>query len=237
MSVPAHIKWTYLPQGDRSLLIRFSDHEVIEQEIGQLCVQAAQALRDSALPGVVDIVPSFNAVVVHHLPGELSQAALQTHIEQVLLHVFSKTANLPTPRIVDIPVCYGQEWGPDLEDLAQLLSLSQERVIQLHSQKPLLVFMVGFAPGAPYMGIHEPELDVPRRATPRTHIAAGSVAIANRQSIIYPNISPGGWHVIGRTPLTLFQPGQTPPTLLGPGDQVRFVPISPEQFQNWPAPT
>lgn len=237
MPVPAHIKWTYLPQGDRSLLIRFSDHEVIEQEVGQLCVQAAHALRQSALPDVVDIVPSFNAVVVHHLPGQLTQAGLQEHIEQILRHTFSKTTNLASPKVIEIPVCYGQEYGPDLEDLARQLTLSPEQVIQLHSQKPLLVFMVGFAPGAPYMGIHEPELNVPRRATPRTHIAAGSVAIANRQSIIYPNVSPGGWHVIGRTPLTLFEPTQNPPTLLSPGDQVRFVAISPEQFQHWPALT
>lgn len=234
MPVASHITWSYMPQGDRSLLIRFSKQEIVEHDIGLLCMQAAHALRHSALPGIVDIVPSFNTVALHHLPGQLSQAGLQEHVDQVLRHAFAHAKAAHHTHTIDIPVCYGHEYGPDLDELAAQLMRSPAELIQLHSQDPVLVFMVGFAPGAPYMGVHAPELDVPRRPTPRTHIAAGSVAIANRQSIIYPNTSPGGWHVIGRTPLRLFQPAHTPPALVAPGDQVRFIPISQEEFINWP---
>src|SRR5690606_23347666 len=110
--------------------------------------------------------------------------------------------------------------------------LTAEEVVRLHSHTPAYVFMLGFAPGAAYIGVHDERLAIGRRATPRTALPAGSVAIANLQTMIYPNASPGGWHVIGATPAVLFNPEQQPPTLLSPGDTVRFVPISPEAFQS-----
>src|SRR5699024_10398559 len=125
-------------------------------------------------------------------------------------------------RTIDIPVCYGGDFGPDLDDVARHCGLDVEQVIALHSGEPAYVFMLGFAPGAAYIGMHDDALDIPRRDTPRTALPKGAVAIANRQTIIYPNPSPGGWHVIGTTPLEQFYPSQTPPTLLAPGDMVRF---------------
>src|SRR5690606_28650988 len=130
-------------------------------------------------------------------------------------------------RQVDIPVCYGGEHGPDLEDVARHCGLSPQEVIRLHSGTPAYVFMLGFAPGAPYIGIHDPKLAIGRRDTPRTVGPAGSVAIANLQTVIYPNASPGGWNLIGSTPAVLFDPAREPVTLLAPGDTVRFVPIGP----------
>jgi len=131
------------------------------------------------------------------------------------------------------PSCYGGLFGPDLPAIAEQLGLSQEQVIELHSSQVQLVFMVGFAPGAPYMGILPEQLNVPRRATPRTVLPKGSVAIANQQTIIYPNESPGGWHLIGRSPVNLFDARRSPAALLAPGDQVRFVPLPHEQFDHW----
>lgn len=232
--MPDDLDWTHVPQGDRSLLIRFAQDEKIDQQVGLRCVQAAHVLRQLDLPGVVDIVPSFNAVALHYFPSELTLAQRQEQIDRALRHAFSEATHLPAQKTVDIPVCYGHDYGPDLSDLAGQLALPPEQLIDLHSRETLMVFMIGFAPGAPYVGVHAPELDVPRRATPRTHIAAGSVAIANRQSIIYPNVSPGGWHVIGRTPLSLFQAQRPAPSLMAPGDQIRFVPITPADFENWP---
>jgi KipI family sensor histidine kinase inhibitor len=133
-------------------------------------------------------------------------------------------------RTIDIPVCYGGEHGPDLSDVAKITGLTEQQVIQMHSAPGSMVFMLGFAPGHPYIGIHDPLFALPRRDVPRTVVPAGSVAIANRQSTIYPTRLPGGWHILGATPLKLFDLARPQPTLLLPGDQIRFIPISPEEF-------
>src|SRR5690606_29661814 len=133
-------------------------------------------------------------------------------------------------REINIPVCYGGEFGPDLDEVALHAGISTGEVIALHTQSANLVFMLGFAPGAPYIGIHDERLNIPRRASPRTAVPPGSVAVANRQSMLYPSRLPGGWHIIGATPLALFDPACTPSALLQPGDRVRFVAIDRAEF-------
>ena len=133
-------------------------------------------------------------------------------------------------RTIDIPVCYGGEHGPDLSEVAKVTGLTEQEVIQMHCAPGSMVFMLGFAPGHPYIGIHDPLFALPRREVPRTVVPAGSVAIANRQSTIYPTRLPGGWHILGATPLKLFDVARPQPTLLLPGDHIRFVPISPAEF-------
>ena len=137
----------------------------------------------------------------------------------------------PIAGVVDVPVCYGGEFGPDLDEVAVLRELTPQQVIELHAASPHQVYMLGFAPGFPYLGGLDPRLEMPRRATPRTKVAAGSVAIAREQSAIYSIETPGGWNLLGRTPLRLFTPEADPPCLLQPGDNVRFVPITAEQFR------
>lgn len=236
MTLPSeHTNWTIAAHGDRCLVIRFGTG--IDVATGRRCGAAAAALRNAAIRGVSDIVPTFNTVAVHYLPGHFavntSLRHLEAEIERVLLQADLDEAHTGG-RSIKLPVCYGGEYGPDLADVAERTGLDQDGVIQLHSGEPAYVFMLGFAPGAPFMGVHDERFALPRRATPRTSIPAGSVAIANRQTVVYPNNLPGGWHVIGRTPLALFNPLQEPPTLISPGDSVQFVPITEEAFRNWP---
>ncbi len=227
-------EWRIFPHGDRCLVIRFG--EGIDVATGRRCATAAEALRDAAIRGVSDIVPTFDTVAVHYLPARFavntSVRNLEGEIESVLRRCNFNEAEA-AGRSVELPVCYGGEFGPDLPDVARRTGLSEEGVIRLHSSEPAYVFMLGFAPGAPFMGVHDPLFALPRRPTPRTSIPAGSVAIANRQTVIYPNDLPGGWHIIGRTPLRLFDPLRDPVTLISPGDTVRFVPIAEDAFRHW----
>lgn len=226
--------WRIVAQGDRTLLLVFGDE--IDIDTGRRCAVAASALRAAGIPGISDIVPSFNQVALHYQPGLQgtadSLAQLAAAIQKPLLAALATSDQANTSRQIDIPVCYGGEHGPDLEHVAGHCGLSPEEVIHLHSHQPAYVFMLGFAPGAPYIGVHDARLAIGRRATPRTLLPAGSVAIANLQTMIYPNASPGGWHIIGATPAILFNPEQEPPTLLSPGDTVNFVPISLAEFQS-----
>lgn len=237
MNIPAlAAPWRITFQGDRTLLLIHDN--AVSVEGGQACAAVAAALRRSAIRGVTDIVPTFNSVAVHYHPRLFGTSTtfknLATEVARVV-ETLDKQAVTAESRCVDIPVCYGGDYGPDLPDVARHCGISEDEVIALHSGEPAYVFMLGFAPGAPYIGMHDKALDIGRRDTPRTALPAGSVAIANRQTIIYPNESPGGWHLIGTTPATLFFPEQNPPTQVAPGDRVRFVPISAEEFNNYRA--
>lgn len=224
--------WKIMPQGDRCLLLIFGDQ--INTKIGHQCAAAAHALRAANIKGISDIIPTFNSVALHYQPRLFGASTTFRHlageIDKVLKKALIQDASPGVERQIDIPVCYGGAYGPDLAHVAQHCKLPEAEVIRLHSQGTAYVFMLGFAPGAPYIGIHDPKLTIGRRSTPRTDVPAGSVAIANLQTMIYPNLSPGGWHIIGATPLTLFNPDQDPATLLAPGDTVRFVPISQQEF-------
>jgi KipI family sensor histidine kinase inhibitor len=236
MPPPSTPAWNIVPQGDRSVLIVLG--EGISIPTGHCCIAAAAALRAVKIEGVSDIVPTFNAVAVHYQPrlfgasadASTSHQNLIKKINAVLVHVFSQDIAGVESRQINIPVCYGGSYGPDLAFVADHCGLTEARVIQLHSEPLAYVFMLGFAPGAPYIGVHDERLSIGRRSTPRTSLPAGSVAIANRQTMIYPNASPGGWHVLGATPLVLFDPMTEPATLLRPGDTVRFVPIDPAEY-------
>ncbi|HTJ99346.1 MAG TPA: 5-oxoprolinase subunit PxpB [Bordetella sp.] len=222
--------WRIHPEGDRCLLVVFGD--TIDAEVGRSCLSVARLLRDAALPGVTDIVPSFVTVAVHYAPlpdgGGPGFAALARRIEALLAPGIPSIDS--AARDVDIPVCYGGEHGPDLEDVARASGTTPEEVIALHTRPGSMVFMLGFAPGHPYIGVHDVRLNLPRRATPRTAVPMGSVAVANRQTVIYPSRLPGGWNIIGATPLKLFDPARQPASLLQPGDRVRFVPIDAATF-------
>lgn len=225
--------WDIVSHGDRCLVLRFGTG--IDIAVGRRCAAAASALRQAGIRGISDIVPTFNTVAVHYLPAHFSPNTsarkLQTEIERVLRDADLNSGETGGKR-VELPVCYGGEFGPDLPDVAERTGLSPEEVIALHGREPAYVFMLGFAPGAPFMGVHDERFALPRRATPRTSIPAGSVAIANRQTVIYPNNLPGGWHIIGRTPVRLFDPERNPITLFSPGDTVQFRPISEEEFKS-----
>lgn len=226
----ARPRWRILPQGDRCIVVSFGDR--IDADLGRTCLAAARKLRDARWAGVTDVVPSFAAVAVHYRPDGLGNgptcASLTDRINALLAE------GIPADAVggcdIDIPVCYGGEHGPDLADVAHAAGLSPDAIIALHSQRRSMVFMLGFAPGHAYLGVHDEPLNIPRRPSPRTVVPAGAVAVANSQTVIYPSRLPGGWNIIGATPLALFAPAREPASLLQPGDSVRFVPITPEEF-------
>lgn len=216
--------------GDRCLSLDFGD--AILAETGLICLAVAEKIREVQLSGVTDVVPSYTSVAVHYqaepqtgLPNFQSLSDDLTVLIQAGVSPAERAA-----RTIDIPVCYGGEHGPDLGEVAKVTGLSEQDVINMHCAPGSMVFMLGFAPGHPYIGIHDPLFALPRRDVPRTVVPAGSVAIANRQSTIYPTRLPGGWHILGATPLRLFDLARPQPTLLLPGDHIRFVPISSAEF-------
>lgn len=222
------------PLGDRAVLIHLGDQidEATHRRVRAVCAR----LERSSVPGMVEIVPAFASVAVHFDPAAASaggtdpfkrvEAALRRALEDM------EEAELPAARTVEIPVCYGGELGPDLEAVARRHGLAPEEVARIHAAGDYRVFMIGFAPGFAYLGGLDPRIATPRRATPRTRVPASSVGIGGAQTGVYPIDSPGGWQLIGRTPLRLFTPEAEAPTLLRAGDRVRFRAISAEEFRD-----
>jgi KipI family sensor histidine kinase inhibitor len=178
----------------------------------------------------VDLVPSYRSLLVYYDPLHTSLPELEerlTALEQDL-----DQAVLNAPRVVEIPTLYGGEYGPDIGQVAKHNGLAPEEVIQIHSAGEYLVYMMGFTPGFPYMGGMSERIATPRLQTPRTAIPAGSVGIAEQQTGVYPIESPGGWQLIGRTPVQLFDPQREPPVVVTVGDYIRFTPITEETYHD-----
>ena len=196
-------------------------HNEIDAEVNSRAIRIAEGVRQRRIRGVRDVVPTFRSVAVFFDP-------LATDLN-VIVEALEERSDQRQPReagrVVEVPVVYGGEAGPDLASVADAAGLTPEAVVARHASHAYRVFMLGFLPGFPYMAPVDEAIAAPRRPTPRARVAAGSVGIAGRQTGIYPRESPGGWQIIGRTPLELFDPGKTPPALLAPGDTVRFVPV------------
>ncbi len=215
--------------GDRGLLIEFGDE--ISREINVKVRRMALAVEDQFTEGIVEIVPTYRSLLIIYNPLLLPVGDLQKRLKRI--EEALQQAPLPEPRLTRIPVVYGGIYGPDLEEVAKYHQISPEKVIQLHCSKPYLIYMIGFMPGYPYMGELPEELVTPRLKTPRLVVPKGSVAIAQRQTGIYSMESPGGWQVLGRTPVELFDPVKDPPALLRMGDLVQFYQIGEEEFEEW----
>lgn len=218
----------FLPAGDSALLIEFGDE--VDLELNARVHALAQAVRALPRPGLGEAVPTYRSLLLHYDPGRLTCAEVIDFGQEVLAR--AQTSVIAETRVVDIPVCYGGEFGLDLGFVAQHSGLSPKDVIQLHTSAVYPVYMLGFSPGFAYLGGLAPAIATPRLSSPRTEVPGGSVGIAGGQTGIYPIATPGGWQLIGRTPLRLFDPWREPPALLQPGDRVRFVPIDPEQFED-----
>lgn len=221
------------PVGDRCLAVTFGRQ--LSVEVNRRACEFARRVQAAGWPFVIDIVPAFAAVGLHYRPEAVPLRAAQTPLAALEERVLALLAQPPTastsePRTVEIPVCYGGEWGEDLVELSRRAGVTPEDLVAQHTEVTGHVFMVGFAPGHPYIGLWGDAFNVPRRGTPRTRVPAGTVAIANRQCVIYPFDLPGGWNLIGRTPRVLFDPAAAQPCLLAPGDRVRFIAISASEF-------
>lgn len=213
-----------VPCGDRALLCYLGDH--LDDATNQRVHGLARALR-GAHPAVVEVTPGFHTVLVEYDPVRIRLENLTALVEEAAAGASGAAED---GRAVEIPVVYGGEYGPDLEDVAAHAGLPADQVVARHAGRPYRVYCLGFSPGFPYLGDLDPALAMPRLADPRVRVPGGSVGIGGAQTGIYPAESPGGWRLIGRTPVRLFDPGRTPPALLQPGDRVRFVPIAPEAF-------
>jgi KipI family sensor histidine kinase inhibitor len=222
---------SFEPLGDAALLLRWSDTADID---ANRAVHAlVRALRAAPAPWLVDCVPAYASLAVFfdaaRIAGDDPLASVQRWVSERSESPASATSDAPA-RLVEIPVCYGGEHGPDLDDVAAACGLTPTQVVDRHAAGDYLVAMLGFSPGFPYLLGLDPQLAVSRLATPRVRVPAGSVGIGGAQTGIYPDAGPGGWRLIGRTPQALFAPRREPPTHVLPGDRVRFVPIDAARF-------
>jgi KipI family sensor histidine kinase inhibitor len=216
--------------GDALLTIEFDAR--IDPAINARAIALADALAAAALPGVLDVLPTYTTVAVHVDPLRVDYDRLIQKIERLSAALVGSAPADRAP--VDVPVCYGGELGPDLETVAAFAGATAEEVIALHTARVYHAYMLGFLPGFAYLGVVDPRIAIPRRATPRTLVPPGSVGIAGAQTGVYAFSTPGGWQIIGRSPLTMFDPLREAPSLLTPGDRVRFVPVTLEAFLTWP---
>lgn len=213
------------PLGDAALLIEFGD--VIDPLVNARVLAAWRAIDALCLEGVRDVVPAYTSLSVHIDPGDGDIDRLSVRLLEVCADGPQESQE---PRRMEVPVCYERAFAPDLDELCAHTGLSAAQVVERHSAVDYRVFFLGFTPGFPYLGGLDPALAIPRHDTPRTRVEAGSVGIGGQQTGIYPAASPGGWRIIGRTPLRLFDHGRTPCSLLAPGDVLRFVPVSADEF-------
>ena len=214
----------FLPAGDRAIVIELGDE--ISVECNRRVHSLHRAVARAEIPGVVDIIPTYRSLLVEYDASQVSFA----DISDGLANIGAGSADTPEEdaTVIHLPVLYGGEYGPDLEYVAQNAGMSTDEVIDLHSGTEYPVYMMGFTPGFPYLGGMSERIATPRLSTPRGVIPAGSVGIAEAQTGVYPIESPGGWQLIGCTPLRLFDVDRNPPSLIDAGDCVRFVPLADE---------
>ncbi|NME99444.1 5-oxoprolinase subunit PxpB [Aneurinibacillus aneurinilyticus] len=232
------------PLGDAAAVVELGAEisEAVHRKVKALSMR----LEAQPIPGMIEYVPAFTTVTVFYDPyrvlkemgAQLSKTGISKGVspyrkvynilEQMAADIGDEAES--TVRVIEIPVCYGEEFGPDLEFVANHNGLTPEEVIRIHSSAEYLVYMVGFAPGFPYLGGMPEAIAAPRHPSPRLAIPAGSVGIAGKQTGVYPIETPGGWQIIGRTPIALFVPDSNPPTILASGDRICFRPISRQEY-------
>ena len=221
-----------VPLGDCAVYIEFA--KTLDLEVNSAVQRLAAMVHGRALPWVRDVVPALGGLAIHFDPDEPSVhgdafAAALNVVSECLKEGLPKADDVL--RTIEVPVCYEADFAPDLAEIAALSKVTVDEAIALHSGSDFRVLMIGFAPGHPYIGGLNAKLSVPRRATPRAIVPAGSVAIANDQTVVYPYAISGGWSIIGRTPLQVFDAERQEPSLFAAGDRVKFRPITRAEFQ------
>ena len=227
----------YYPLGEQAVTVVFGDS--IDPEISRKIRSLECLVQDQPFPGLISMVASYTTLCVHYDPfvikssRNIGNKPTQEWVIQYLSGLMDQVHEIPDiiPEVIIIPVCYGGQYGPDLEDVAAHTGLSTEEGIVRHTSNTYLVYMMGFMPGFPYLGGLDKQLATPRKKTPRQIVIQGSVGIAGEQTGVYPLDSPGGWQLIGRTPLRLFAPTSEQPILLKSGQQVRFEPLDHSHFE------
>jgi KipI family sensor histidine kinase inhibitor len=221
-----------VPFGETALLVEWTERP--DLDVNARVHALAAALGAEPPPGLVDITPGYVTLLVEFDPLATDVPALELRLANMLTATNLKWSR--PGRLREIPTVYGGEFGPDLEAVAAYAGLGAAEIVRRHSETVVTVYMLGFSPGYPYMGDLPPELALPRRSTPRERVAVGSIAIADGQTSIYTRSTPGGWHLIGRTPRVLFDPNHDPPAYLAPGDRVRHMPITLDAWNDLAGP-
>ena len=221
------MKPTISPVGDRAISIDFG--QVIDPTINRHIRQTIERIKEFQLEGIIELVPTYCALLVEYDAMLYSYSEICNIIEPTLEEGMTDTTN-ELVTVVEVPTVYGGEFGPDLSFVASHNHLSEAEVISIHSGTDYLVYMLGFIPGFTYLGGMDPRIATPRLSSPRTLIPAGSVGIAGEQTGTYPSDSPGGWQIIGRTPVTMYDMSKAQAALLKAGDYVRYVPIDESEF-------
>jgi inhibitor of KinA len=217
-----------VPAGDSALVVEFEDR--IDPDVNAKVIALSESVAAAAFAGVRDIVPTYRSLAIYFDPLRVDYDGLTAHVERAS-HAGSSTR--VTAKVVRIPVCYDAELGPDLADVASFAGAAVDDVVRLHTAATYRVFMLGFVAGFAYLGTVDERIAMPRHATPRVKVPAGSVGIAGVQTGIYPAETPGGWRLIGRTPLKPFDLARPDPFLMKAGDRVQFYPISRAEFEAW----
>ena len=215
-----------MPTGDRALTVELGNE--IDEKINARLMSFIRMLEDEKIKGIEEYVPSFRAVLIHYNPSILTYEKLSAIVCRELEKPVTEVAH--HKRIVKVPVCYDREYGPDIEDVAKHAGMSVDEVIKLHTATPYLVYMLGFQPGFPYLGGLDERLHTPRLETPRVKLEAGSVGIGGGQTGIYPMESPGGWRIIGVTPVRCYNPDKDIPIPYMAGDYIKFEAVTKEEF-------
>lgn len=236
-----HFNQTYqiFPLGDVAFVIDFGNK--IDDSLNEQVLAVYELLQKNPLPGMIESVPAYSSLTVYYdfkklvgiVPDKIT--VYDWMVNEMQLRIATPiNYSFKEKKLIKIPVCYDEEFAPDLHHIAKIKNLSKDEIVQMHCSKKYKVYMLGFLPGFPYMGIIDERLKMPRKNQP-IPIAAGSVGIAGEQTGIYPLASPGGWQIIGRTPLKMFLPDKKVPVLLRAGDNVAFFPINKEEFytQKW----
>jgi len=220
-------KTRYLIVGDKSIFLEFGNE--ISKKANTSVRKIYFTIQNENIKGIKEMVPTYRSLTIYYNPQEIEYKKLVQKLKK--LESSAANVTLPPAYVIELPVLYGGEYGSDLEFVAQHNKLSTKEVIKIHSQKEYFIYMLGFSPGFAYLGGMSDKIAAPRLEKPRIKILRGSVGIAGEQTGIYPIESPGGWQIIGRTPIKLFDPQKEPPFLLKSGDYIKFYPINQEQFK------
>ena len=212
--------------GDSSVLIEFGKE--INPEINRKIAATVQMIRDQHIEGIMDMIPTYCSLLINYDPRVMLYDELVERLKGLLKIEVSGSAQ--RKRIYEIPVCYGGKYGPDLALIAEHAGLSEEEVVRIHSSSDYLIYMLGFLPGFTYLGGLDERIHTPRLPTPRVRIEAGSVGIGGAQTGIYPLDSPGGWNLMGMTPVKTYDPNREKPILVEAGDYIRFVPVDEAEY-------
>ena len=232
------LPYSIFPLGDSALMLDFGN--IIDSNVNNYVLQLFNHFKRKKIAGLVDIVPAYSSLSFHYnvfavrqfnstnlAAFEIIKKTIETELEYNLMQ------ETRSQRKISIPVCYSGGFAPDIEFIALEKNISIEKIIQLHTEQLYTVYMIGFLPGFPYMGEVNDSIVIPRKNEPKANVAAGSVGIAGKQTGIYPLESPGGWQIIGSTPLKIFDKEKNDPVLLQPGDEIQFYSISEDEFKNY----